>query len=518
MIGTTISRLRTTPLTRPVAITAAAMAATIGLLLLPVTGQARGAPDSFADLAASLYPAVVNISTTQVVKGSEKKDQPEFMVPRGSPFEDFFKEFLERNRPKNRGPRRATSLGSGFIIDKTGLVVTNNHVIADADEISVRLSDGTRLKATLVGRDAKTDLALLRVEPKKDLPALKWGDSSKSRVGDWVLAIGNPFGLGGSVTAGIISARGRDINAGPYDDFFQTDASINRGNSGGPLFNMDGEVIGINTAIYSPTGGSVGIGFAIPATLANRVIKQLAEFGRTRRGWLGVRIQTVTEEIAESLGMEKAAGALVAGVGDDGPAGKAGIQQGDVILRFDDQEVDEMRALPRIVANTLIGKTVNVEVWRKGALKTLEVAIAEMEETAAKLASVDEEAKPEPAKDVELLGMRLSALTEEARETFKVDDDAEGVLVLEVAADSSAAQKGLQPGDLIVEVQQNAVESPKDVAKQIKQIRDSNKTRTTKKIKTVLLLVERANTKRFVAVQLDGKPQEMKKKKDEKKE
>ncbi|MBT7757046.1 MAG: PDZ domain-containing protein, partial [Rhodospirillaceae bacterium] len=362
------------------------------------------------------------------------------------------------------------------------------------------------------------DLALLRVEPKKDLPALKWGDSSKSRVGDWVLAIGNPFGLGGSVTAGIISARGRDINAGPYDDFFQTDASINRGNSGGPLFNMDGEVIGINTAIYSPTGGSVGIGFAIPATLANRVIKQLAEFGRTRRGWLGVRIQTVTEEIAESLGMEKAAGALVAGVGDDGPAGKAGIQQGDVILRFDDQEVDEMRALPRIVANTLIGKTVNVEVWRKGALKTLEVAIAEMEETAAKLASVDEEAKPEPAKDVELLGMRLSALTEEARETFKVDDDAEGVLVLEVAADSSAAQKGLQPGDLIVEVQQNAVESPKDVAKQIKQIRDSNKTRTTKKIKTVLLLVERANTKRFVAVQLDGKPQEMKKKKDEKKE
>jgi serine protease Do len=518
VIGTTISRLRTTPLTRPVAITAAAMAATIGLLLLPVTGQARGAPDSFADLAASLYPAVVNISTTQVVKGSEKKDQPEFMVPRGSPFEDFFKEFLERNRPKNRGPRRATSLGSGFIIDKTGLVVTNNHVIADADEISVRLSDGTRLKATLVGRDAKTDLALLRVEPKKDLPALKWGDSSKSRVGDWVLAIGNPFGLGGSVTAGIISARGRDINAGPYDDFFQTDASINRGNSGGPLFNMDGEVIGINTAIYSPTGGSVGIGFAIPATLANRVIKQLAEFGRTRRGWLGVRIQTVTEEIAESLGMEKAAGALVAGVGDDGPAGKAGIQQGDVILRFDDQEVDEMRALPRIVANTLIGKTVNVEVWRKGALKTLEVAIAEMEETAAKLASVDEEAKPEPAKDVELLGMRLSALTEEARETFKVDDDAEGVLVLEVAADSSAAQKGLQPGDLIVEVQQNAVESPKDVAKQIKQIRDSNKTRTTKKIKTVLLLVERANTKRFVAVQLDGKPQEMKKKKDEKKE
>ncbi|MDP7548801.1 MAG: trypsin-like peptidase domain-containing protein, partial [Alphaproteobacteria bacterium] len=285
----------------------AATAATIGLLLLPVAGQARGAPDSFADLAARLSPAVVNIATTQVVKGN--KGQPEFMVPPGSPFEEFFKEFLERNRPKNRGPRRATSLGSGFIIDATGLVVTHNHVIAEADEISVRLSDGTRLDAVLVGRDVKTDLALLKVQPKGKLPALKWGNSDRSRVGDWVLAIGNPFGLGGSVTAGIISARGRDINAGPYDDFFQTDAAINRGNSGGPLFNMDGEIIGINTAIYSPTGGSVGIGFAIPSTLANRVIKQLAEFGRTRRGWLGVRIQTVTDEIADGLGLEKAAGA-----------------------------------------------------------------------------------------------------------------------------------------------------------------------------------------------------------------
>ncbi|SVD17887.1 uncharacterized protein METZ01_LOCUS370741, partial [marine metagenome] len=280
----------------------------MGLLLLPVSSLSRGAPDSFANLASKLSPAVVNISTTQVLKG-DKKGQPEFMVPRGSPFEEFFKEYLERNRPKNRGRRRATSLGSGFIIDKSGLVVTNNHVIAEADEISVRLSDGTRLKAKLVGKDAKTDLALLKVVPEKELPSLNWGNSENSRVGDWVLAIGNPFGLGGSVTAGIISARGRDINSGPYDDFFQTDAAINRGNSGGPLFNMKGKVIGINTAIYSPTGGSVGIGFAIPSTLAKRVISQLAEFGRTRRGWLGVRIQTVTDEIADSLGMEKAQGA-----------------------------------------------------------------------------------------------------------------------------------------------------------------------------------------------------------------
>ncbi|MFP6728033.1 MAG: Do family serine endopeptidase, partial [Alphaproteobacteria bacterium] len=395
----------------------------MGLLLLPVSSLSRGAPDSFANLAAKLSPAVVNISTTQVLKG-DKKGQPEFMVPRGSPFEEFFKEYLERNRPKNRGRRRATSLGSGFIIDKSGLVVTNNHVIAEADEISVRLSDGTRLKAKLVGKDAKTDLALLKVVPKKELPSLNWGNSDNSRVGDWVLAIGNPFGLGGSVTAGIISARGRDINSGPYDDFFQTDAAINRGNSGGPLFNMKGKVIGINTAIYSPTGGSVGIGFAIPATLAKRVISQLAEFGRTRRGWLGVRIQTVTDEIADSLGMEKAQGALVAGVSDDGPAGKAGIRQGDVILIFDGHEVEEMRALPRIVANTRIGKTVKVEVWRKGEIKTLEVAIAEMEESSGEVASLSGENKPKPAKDVELLGMRLSSLTEKARETFKVSEGA----------------------------------------------------------------------------------------------
>jgi len=505
VIGTLISRPPKTPaafgLTSRPAVASLA-AATISLLLMPVAGQSRGAPDSFADLTAKLMPAVVNISTTQVVKG-KKQNQPEFMVPPGSPFEEFFKEFLERNRPKNRGPRRATSLGSGFIIDANGLVVTNNHVIAEADEISVRLSDGSRLKAVLVGRDAKTDLALLKVEPKGKLPALKWGNSGDSRVGDWVLAIGNPFGLGGSVTAGIISARGRDINSGPYDDFFQTDAAINRGNSGGPLFNMKGEVIGINTAIYSPTGGSVGIGFAIPSTLANRVIKQLAEFGRTRRGWLGVRIQTVTEEIADGLGMEKAGGALVAGVGDDGPAGKAGIEQGDVILRFDGQEVDEMRALPRIVANTAIGKTEKVEVWRKGRLTTLEVTIAEMEESNTRLASVDEDSKPEPAKDVSLLGMRLSALTAEARETFKVAEESEGVLVLEVAGDSSAAKRGLQPGDLIVEVQQKPVTTPADVAKQIDQIRESNKVRKTKKVKTVLLLVERARNKRFVAVQLD---------------
>ena len=499
---------RTSARLRPIAATMAAAA--ISLLMQSFASQARSAPDSFAFLAAKLSPAVVNISTTQVVKKGQK-GQPEFMVPRGSPFEEFFKDFLERNRPKNRGRRRATSLGSGFIIDKSGLVVTNNHVIAGADEISVRLSNGTRLKATLVGKDAKTDLALLKVEPKKDLPSLNWGSSEKARVGDWVLAIGNPFGLGGSVTAGIISARGRDINSGPYDDFFQTDAAINRGNSGGPLFNMEGKVIGINTAIYSPTGGSVGIGFAIPARLAKSVIGQLAEFGRTRRGWLGVRIQTVTDEIADSVGMEKAYGALVASVGKDGPAGKAGILQGDVILTFDGQTVGEMRALPGIVANTPIGKTVTVKIWRKGNFKNLQVAIAEMEESSSQVAELGGTAKPAPDSDMELLGMRLTALTEEARETFKVEKGAQGVLVLEVSASSSAAAKGLRPGDLIVEVQQTAVTTPGEVERQIQKIREKNKSRNAKKIKTVLLLVERTRNKRFVALQLDGKPKEKKK-------
>src|SRR5690348_6810378 len=327
-------------------------------LALPFAGAvpvqqalARPTPDSFADLAAKLLPAVVNISSSQAVqaRGGAPGAGPEMpMFPPGSPFEQFFKDFLNRNRPGQRGDnqptppeRRMQSLGSGFIIDASGLVVTNNHVIDGADEITVTLQDNTALKAKVLGRDETGDIALLQVKPDKPLPALQFGDSDSERVGDWVLAIGNPFGLGGSVTAGIVSARGRDIHQGPYDDFIQTDASINRGNSGGPLFNMDGQVIGINTAIYSPSGGSIGIGFSIPSNMAKNVVAQLREYGHARRGWLGVRVQQVTPDIAESLNLphaEHPEGALVAGVNDGSPADKAGLKNGDVILKFNGED------------------------------------------------------------------------------------------------------------------------------------------------------------------------------------
>ena len=353
---------------------------------------ARPAPDSFADLAAKLLPAVVNISSTQDcrrVRGGPGAGPEIPMFPPGSPFEQFFKDFLNRNRRRaaraavngdNQPPppeRRMQSLGSGFIIDPSGLVVTNNHVIEGADEITVTLQDNTSLKAKVLGRDETGDIALLQVKPDKPLPAVQFGDSDAERVGDWVLAIGNPFGLGGTVTAGIVSARGRDIHQGPYDDFIQTDAAINRGNSGGPLFNMDGQVIGMNTAIYSPSGGSIGIGFSIPANMVKAVVAQLKDFGHPRRGWLGVRIQQVTPDIAESLGLQDATGAMVAGVNDGGPADKAKIHNGDIILKFNGQDVKEMRSLPRIVADSDVGKSVPVLLWRDGKQVTVQATLAE---------------------------------------------------------------------------------------------------------------------------------------------
>ena len=347
-------------------------------IVFSTTVGARSAPESFANLAEKLLPAVVNISTTAVVKQSAGKrpELPQF--PPGSPFEDFFREFFDRNNPKQQ--RKSTSLGSGFIIDGKGIVITNNHVIQGADEISVVLQNNETLKAEVVGRDIKTDIAVLRVKPKKDLPFVKLGKSDKIRVGDWVVAIGNPFGLGGTVTAGIVSARGRNINSGPYDDFIQTDASINRGNSGGPLFNMAGEVIGINTAIFSPSGGSIGIGFSIPSSIANSVISQLIKYGKTKRGWLGVRIQSVTDEIAESLGLEKATGALIASVTENSPAAKGGIKAGDVVLRFNSKIVKSMRSLPKIVAETEINKRVDVEVWRGRKKIVTQVSVGELDE------------------------------------------------------------------------------------------------------------------------------------------
>lgn len=469
----------------------------VAMFALVLANGAKSAqrPGSFADLAAQLKPAVVNVSTTQSVGPSANTRRQRPQAPPGSPFEEFFKEFFDGQEGEGGGQtsrRRAQSLGSGFIIDKSGIVVTNHHVIAEADEITVILDDNTSYPAKLIGHDKKTDLAVLKFKTEADLPAVPWGDSEASRVGDWVLAIGNPFGLGGSVTAGIISARGRNINAGPYDNFIQTDASINRGNSGGPMFNLDGEVVGINTAIFSPTGGSVGIGFAIPANLAKRVVQQLIDFGRTKRGWLGVQIQTVNDEIAESLGLDKPRGALVSKVNEQGPADAGGIVAGDVILEFAGRDVEEMRSLPRIVADTAIGETVNVVVWRKGSEKKLRVKVGELEEI-QEAAFTPNAATPGRS---EVLGMSLSSLTSNIRSEFQLGDVSKGVVVTSVAGNSTAAERGIRPGDLIVEVNQEPVASPQEVTDKIKGAQDSGR-------KSILLLVERAGDLRFVAVRLD---------------
>ena len=375
-------------------------------------------PTSVADIAEGLMPAVVNISTSQSVK--KRNTVPNIPIPRvpeGSPFQDFFKDlFPDGQAPggENNGPSTRQSLGSGFVIDADGFIVTNNHVIADADEITVNFSNGEKLKAELVGTDPKTDIAVLKVEPETPLTAVPFGNSDESRIGDWVMAIGNPFGLGGSVSLGIVSAVERDISSGPYDNFIQTDAAINRGNSGGPLFNMDGQVVGINTAIISPSGGSIGIGFSIPSNLATRVIDQLREYGETRRGWLGVQIQTVTDEIAESLGLEKASGALVSGVVKDGPAEKSGLLSGDVILTFDGKDVAEMRDLPIIVAETAVEKEVDVVVFRKGKKQTISVVLGRLEDGEKKLASLStgKEETDEPVVK-SLLGLKLSELSDD---------------------------------------------------------------------------------------------------------
>ncbi len=462
--------------------------------------QARPAPDSFADLAARLLPGVVNISSSTTVtaeKGGPGVGPEVPLFPPGSPFEQLFKDFMERNKRQGHGenapPRKMQSLGSGFIIDPAGIVVTNNHVIDGADEITVTLQDGTALKATLVGRDDRTDLAVLQVTPEKDKPltAVVFGDSDASRVGDWVLAIGNPFGLGGTVTAGIVSARGRDINQGPYDNFIQTDAAINRGNSGGPLFNMDGQVIGINTAIYSPSGGSIGIGFSIQTNLAKTVVAQLRQFGHAKRGWLGVKIQQVTPDIAESLGLKEPGGALVAGVESNGPAEKAQIKNGDIILKFNDQDVKEMKALPRVVAETGINKQVPVTVWRDGKDVTLLVTVGELPEEQQQQASADK--PPEPAKTLQLsaLGLTLSALTPEARDKYQIAQDQKGVLVTDVGQGTPAADRGLKAGDVIVEVQQEEVATPADVQDRVEKVKKSGKS-------SVLMLVQSGDGLRWV--------------------
>jgi serine protease Do len=460
---------------------------------------ARG-PEKISEVAEAVIDAVVNISTAQKV---EPRNIPMPQAPNDPQLDELFRDFFNRRGPgdadRERAPRRVNSLGSGFIIDAKGIVVTNNHVIADADEITVILNDGTRLKAEIIGRDTKTDIALLRVSPgSKQLKAVKFGDSDRLRLGEWVIAIGNPFSLGGTVTAGIVSARNRDINSGPYDNYIQTDASINRGNSGGPLFNLDGEVIGINTAIISPTGGSIGIGFAVPAKTAIAVIQQLLEFGETRRGWLGVRIQQVDDKIAEGLKLKEVRGALIAGVDDQGPAKPAGIETGDVVIMFDGKEIREMRDLPRIVADTPVGKEVDVVIIRKGEQQTRKVKLGRLEDLDKKkvVAAKTEEPRTPPSTVKRTLGIELSNLSDDLRKRFRIKDSVKGVLIVSVEANSAAAEKRLVPGDVIVEIAQEAVATADELQAKIDKLKKEGRK------STVLLVAGADGETRFVALGL----------------
>ncbi|MDJ1636047.1 Do family serine endopeptidase [Rhizobium rhizogenes] len=501
-------------------------------------------PASVADLASGLLDAVVNISTSQKVK--DQGDGPANpKVPDNSPFQDFFNDFF-KNRNNDNSNRKVSSLGSGFVIDPTGYIVTNNHVIEGADDIEVIFPNGNKLKARLIGTDTKTDLSVLKVEPKRPLVSVKFGDSAKMRIGDWVMAIGNPFGLGGSVTVGIVSARGRNINAGPYDNFIQTDAAINKGNSGGPLFNMKGEVIGINTAIISPSGGSIGIGFAVPSELAEGVVKQLMDFGETRRGWLGVRIQPVTDDVANSLGLDGAKGALVAGVIKGGPVDNGSIKAGDVILKFDGKDVDEMRDLPRVVAESPVGKAVDVVIMRDGKQQTVKVTLGRLEDSdqaaaasSDKSGGDDKNKTPKLAPDDDgsggndgvinpdggddgddgmdgqdqggdqqpqapqqqaaqsVLGMKLATLNAENRKSFGIADSVDGVVITEVAPGSAAAEKGLKPGDVVVEVAQEFVQTPTAASEKVASLKREGRRNAQ------LMIASPSGDLRFIAVALE---------------
>ncbi|ALN73892.1 DegQ family serine endoprotease [Aureimonas sp. AU20] len=493
-----------------------------GVPAAPGSAQPRmQGPASVADLAERLLGAVVNISTSQTVEAGESEDGdsetdpkpapsapvPPLTAPDGSPLQKFFDDLLQGER--GDGSRKVQSLGSGFVIDPSGIIITNNHVIADADEITVNFADGKQLDAKIVGIDTKTDIAVLKVESETPLPAVPFGDSEQVRIGDWVMAIGNPFGLGGSVTVGIVSARGRNINAGPYDNFIQTDAAINRGNSGGPLFDMYGRVVGINTAIISPTGGSIGIGFAIPSLLAQNVVAQLREFGETRRGWLGLRLQEVTDEIAESLGLPSAAGALVMGVVPQGPSDIGKIEIGDVIRRFDGKAVATSRDLPRMVAETPVGKVVKLEILRKQTLDApavpvnVDVTLGRLEDSEAAENQTDQDEDDAPEEQTEtasagpLLGLTFADLSDETRKRFDLPAEAQGAVVSEVVPNSASADKGLEPGMTIREVSQEKVANAEEARTKLA------KAKADGRKNALLLVADRAGDLRLVVVPID---------------
>jgi len=453
----------------------------------------------FAQLAARLVGVVVNISTTQAAPAPATKGTPEAQVPSpGAPLDEFFRDFFaEKGGHGGTNPPtpRASSLGSGFIVDPSGLIVTNNHVIANAEQVTVTLSDDTTLQAEVIGRDPVTDLALLKVEPKAPLPAATWGDSSKTRVGDWVLAIGNPFGLGGTVTSGIISATARDIHSSPYDDFLQTDASINRGNSGGPMFNLSGEVIGINTAIFSPSGGSIGIGFAVPSALARPIIEQLKATGKVERGWIGARIQPVTDEIAEAVGLDKSRGAMIGAVDPSSPAAQAKLQPGDVILSYDGKPIDRSRQLPRLVADTPPEASVKLTVWRDGKESEVELKIAALNANRPPPPPPEPE-KPKPPPSVDALGLKLTKLTSELRKQFSMPETTKGIVITDVAQNSAAAALALRPGDLVIAVGHDPVTTLEDLQQKIAAAKKNGH-------KNVLVRVEREGNSRFIALPLE---------------
>ncbi len=464
--------------------------------------------ESFAPLVKKVSPAVVNISVTQSAASDTKGEEPEQGASPGfpnSPFDEFLRRFFDQQNPNGQrhvfpqmpeGQAHRIALGSGFIIDASGYVVTNSHVVGDASKVEVTLQDDSKYPAKIIGRDPKTDIALLKIKADKPLPYVTFGDSRTAQVGDWVMAVGNPFGLGGTVTTGIISARGRDIHSGPFDDFLQIDAPINRGNSGGPTFNLDGQVIGINTAIYSPNGGSVGIGFAVPSNLANTVVAQLEEHGKVSRGWLGVQIQEVTPAIAGSLGLQSEHGALAAVVTPDSPGAKAGLKQGDVILTFNGNEVSRLRDLPRLVAETAPDTGAKMKVWRNGQTVELQATLGELPNNEQAASATDRREQEESAR-ADALGMHLAPLNSQLRRELNTGKDVQGVVITRVDPGSAAAEVGLSEGDVVVAIDQQPVKTPEEAAAILKEAANSPK-------KSALLLLNRRGVTQYVGVNLSA--------------
>ena len=456
---------------------------------------------SLAPLVERVMPAVVNISVElkeqAAAEGEENtgKEGASPFGPSGTPFDQFLKRFFEQPFQFRNPAEKVMALGSGFIIDPAGYIVTNNHVVTNADKVTVIFQDNSRHTAKVIGRDEKTDIALLKIDSNQKLPYVTWGNSDDAKVGDWVVAVGNPFGLGGSVTAGIVSALGRNINEGPYDDFLQIDAPINRGNSGGPTFNLHGQVIGINTAIYSPSGGSVGIGFAVPSNIVKHVVAQLKEHGHVTWGWLGIAIQSVTPAIAKSLGLDPdhPSGALVASVTAESPAARAGIKQGDLITAAGGHEIKSVHDLPRLVAATPVGTKLQLTIVRDGKQSTVEAAIGEMPQNVA--SAEREAAEPGSGKSANALGMELLPLDPQLRKELKIPKDLNGVVVGQVTSGSPAGELGIQPGDVIVSVDQRPVTTPEGAAAQLKQAAAQG---------NVLLLLNRHGMSQFVGLSIEN--------------